>query len=150
MVRVGSLCLNHPELVQKHPTHLAISEPTPVNPRRPTYPVLTLPTLSYTKILLPSYTVLPYPTPFPGPTRSSCHPTLSYTILHHPTCQATIPASLPCPPIIKLKLHSLNKKSTELSALRSARSNRPAVRTSCLTNAVLMLLMLTFGTFGRP
>ena len=24
-VRVGSLCLNHPELVHKHPTHLAIS-----------------------------------------------------------------------------------------------------------------------------
>ena len=23
VVRVGSLCLNHPELVQKHPTHLA-------------------------------------------------------------------------------------------------------------------------------
>ena len=25
VVRVGSLCLNHPELVQKHPTHLEIS-----------------------------------------------------------------------------------------------------------------------------
>ena len=25
VVRVGSLCLNHPELVHKHPTHLAIS-----------------------------------------------------------------------------------------------------------------------------
>ena len=25
VVRVGSLCLNHPELVLKHPTHLAIS-----------------------------------------------------------------------------------------------------------------------------
>ena len=25
VVRVGSLCLNHPELVQKHPTHLALS-----------------------------------------------------------------------------------------------------------------------------
>ena len=25
VVRVGSLCLNHPELVQKHPTHLASS-----------------------------------------------------------------------------------------------------------------------------
>ena len=25
VVRVGSLCLNHPELVQKHPTHLALT-----------------------------------------------------------------------------------------------------------------------------
>ena len=25
VVRVGSLCLNHPELLQKHPTHLASS-----------------------------------------------------------------------------------------------------------------------------
>ena len=25
VVRVGSLCLNHPELVLKHPTHLALS-----------------------------------------------------------------------------------------------------------------------------
>ena len=25
VVHVGSLCLNHPELVQKHPTHLASS-----------------------------------------------------------------------------------------------------------------------------
>ena len=25
VVRVGSLCLNHPDLVHKHPTHLAIS-----------------------------------------------------------------------------------------------------------------------------
>ena len=25
VVRVGSRCLNHPEVVQKHPTHLAIS-----------------------------------------------------------------------------------------------------------------------------
>ena len=25
VVRVGSLCLNHPELVPKHPTHLASS-----------------------------------------------------------------------------------------------------------------------------
>ena len=25
VVRVGSLCLNHPELVLKHPTHLAIA-----------------------------------------------------------------------------------------------------------------------------
>ena len=25
VVRVGSLCLNHPELVHKHPTHIAIS-----------------------------------------------------------------------------------------------------------------------------
>ena len=37
-------------------------------------------------------TILPYPTRFY--IRSSCHPTLSYTILHHPTCQTTI---LPSP-----------------------------------------------------
>ena len=52
-------------------------EPTPVNPRRPTYPVLTLPTLSYTRFFY--------------------RPTLSYLILPHFLVLQDPPAILPCP-----------------------------------------------------